>query len=137
MTNRLEDVKINVKIKLAAAWASLVLIYLYADLFGFYTPGHLEEVLDGYLAGTQITQVLLLVFMIIMTIPSLMVFLSLILEAKVNRWTNIIVGIIQIVFVLGMALGDTSLLYIFSSSVEALLLVLIVWHSWKWPTQEG
>ena len=137
MTDYLEDVKINVKIKLTAAWASLVLIYLYADLFGFYTPGHLEEVLDGKLAGTQITEVLLLVFMILMTIPSLMVFLSMILEAKANRWTNIIVGIIQIVFVLGMALGDTSLLYIFSSSVEALLLVLIVWYAWKWPTQEG
>ena len=137
MTDYLEDVKINVKIKLTAAWASLVLIYLYADLFGFYTPGHLEEVLDGKLAGTQITEVLLLVFMILMTIPSLMVFLSLTLKAKANRWANIIVGIIQIVFVLGMALGDTSLLYIFSSSIEAVLLVLIVWYAWKWPTQEG
>lgn len=137
MTKNFEDVKIDVKVKLAAAWASLVLIYLYADLFGFYTPGHLEDVLVGELAGTQITQVLLLVFMILMTIPSLMVFLSLILNAKANRLTNIIVGIIQIVFVLGMAFGDTSLLYIFSSSVEAVLLVLIVWYAWNWPLKEG
>jgi hypothetical protein len=133
MTNRLEEVKINVKIKLSAGWVTIVLLYIYADLFGFYIPGHLENVLDGELAGTQITQELLLVFMILMTIPSLMVFLSLILKAKANRWTNIIVGIIQIFFVLGMLLGETDLLYLFSSSVEAILLSLIVWYAWKWP----
>jgi len=133
----LEDMKINVKLKLSACWVTVVLLYLYADLFGFYTLGHLENVLAGELAGTEITQGLLLVFMILMTIPSLMVFLSLVLKANVNRWTNIIVGIIQIVFVLGMILGDTDLLYLFSSSVEAVLLLLIIWYAWKWPTQES
>ncbi|MHA2055551.1 MAG: DUF6326 family protein [Candidatus Hodarchaeales archaeon] len=137
MTNRLEDMKINVKIKLSACWVTVVLIYLYADLFGFYTPGHLENVLAGELAGTEITDVLLLVFMILMTIPSLMVFLSLTLKAKVNRLTNIIVGVIQLVFILGMVLGEIDLLYLFSSTVEAVLLLLIVWYAWTWPTQEG
>ena len=36
MTDLLEDVKINVKIKLSALWVSIVLVYLYADLFAFY-----------------------------------------------------------------------------------------------------
>jgi hypothetical protein len=131
----LEDLKINVKLKLSALWVSLVLIYLYADLFGFYTPGHLEDLMEEELAGFQITQVLLLGFMILMTIPSLMVFLSLTLKAKPNRWVNIIVAILQLVFVLAGIL-DPNIYFIFASSVETVLLLLIIYYAWTWPTQE-
>jgi len=72
-----------------------------------------------------------------MTIPSLMVFLSLILKAKANRWTNIIVGIFEIVFVLGNLIGESWAYYIFGSIVEVVLLLLIVWYAWKWPKEEG
>ncbi|MHA1978759.1 MAG: DUF6326 family protein [Candidatus Hodarchaeales archaeon] len=131
----LEDIKINVKFKLAGLWVSLVLIYLYADLFGFYIPGHIEEVIAGELAGFEISQVLLLGFMILMTLPSLMVFLSLFLKAKLNRWANIIVGIMQLGFVLGGIL-DPNIYFVFASSVESVLLLLIIWYAWKWPIQE-
>lgn len=137
MTDLLEDVKINVKIKLSALWVSIVLVYLYADLFAFYVPGHLEEAIEGEMAGMQITQVLLLGFMIFMAIPSLMVFLSLTLKAKVNRWTNILVGILQIGFVLPSIIGDSNIYFIFASSVETVLLALIVYFAWTWPIKEG
>ena len=134
MENRFEDVKINIKVKLSALWASLVLIYLYADLFGFYILGDIDEVIDGELAGMPITPVLLLSFMILMTIPSLMVFLSLILKAKANRWTNIIVGMVQLVLVLASGFGDPNIYFVFASGVETVILLLIVWYAWKWPT---
>jgi hypothetical protein len=130
----LEDTKINVKLKLAALWGSLVLIYLYADLFGFYVPGHIADLMEGKLAGFQITQVLLLGFMILMTLPSLMVFLSLALKAKVNRWANIIVGILQLLFVITGIL-DQDIYFVFASSVESVLLLLIIWYAWTWPVQ--
>ncbi len=136
MINRLEDVKINVKIKLAALWATVMFIYVYVDIFGFYRPGIIEEIIAGEVAGIQINQVFLLGALILMTIPSLMVFLCLALPAKVNRWTNIIVGIAYIVVVLGFLIGESYAFYIFGSIVEAVLLGLIVWYAWKWPTQE-
>ena len=71
-----------------------------------------------------------------MTIPSLMVFLSLALPAKANRWTNIIVGILYIFVMLGSAIGVSWFYYIFGSIVEVVLLLLIVWYAWKWPKQE-
>ncbi|UCG00811.1 MAG: hypothetical protein JSW11_14470 [Candidatus Heimdallarchaeota archaeon] len=132
----LEDRKIDVKLKLAALWCSLVLIYLYADLFGFYIPGHIDQLRGGEIAGFQITQVLLLGFMILMTIPSLMVFLSLTLKAKMNRWTNIIVALLQLVFVLA-GIFDPNIYFIFASGVEIVLLLLIIWYAWTWPTQES
>ncbi|MHA2095098.1 MAG: DUF6326 family protein [Candidatus Hodarchaeales archaeon] len=136
MTNTLEDMKINVKLKLSALWVAALFLFIYADYFGLYTPGHIEDIIAGELSGFTISQVLLLAFMILMTLPSLMVFLSLILKPKVNRWTNIIIGIVQAVFVLG-GIADPNLFFVFASSVEVVLLSLIVWYAWTWPTQEA
>lgn len=132
----LEDVKINVKIKLAALWVAVNLLFLYVDIYSFFRPGIIEDALAGKVWEFQITQVWLLGVIILMTIPSLMVFLSLTLPAKANRWTNIIVGILYIVVTLGMTIGETWAYYIFASIVEAVLLLLIVVYAWKWPKQE-
>jgi hypothetical protein len=132
----LEDVKINIKIKLSALWATVMFIYLYVDVFGFYKPGIIEDAIAGKVWEFQITQVWLLGVIILMTIPSLMVFLSLVLPVKVNRWANIIVGILYIVVTLGMTIGESYAFYIFGSIVEAVLLLLIVVYAWKWPTHE-
>jgi len=130
----LEDMKINVKIKLSALWVTVNLLYLYVDLYYNYIPGVIEKIIAGEVAftGIEVTQAFLLVVIILMTIPSIMVFLSLILPAKANRWTNIIVGIFEIIFVIGAAIGETWAYYIFASIVEVVLLSLIVWYAWKW-----
>jgi len=73
--------------------------------------------------------------MIMMTIPSLMVFLSLTLKAKANRWTNIIMGILHIAIAIGNVIGETWAYYIFGGIVEVVLLSLIVRYAWKWPKQ--
>ena len=131
----LEDVKINVKIKLAALWVAVNLLYLYVDVYSFFRPGIIEDAIAGKVWEFQITQVWLLGVIILMTIPSLMVFLSLTLSAKANRWANIIVGIFEIVFVVSGAIGESWVYYIFASIVEVVLLLLIVRYAWKWPKQ--
>jgi len=131
----LEDVKINVKIKLAALWVAVNLLYLYVDIYSFFRPGIIEDAIAGKVWEFQITQVWLLGVIILMTIPSLMVFLSLTLSAKANRWANIIVGIFEIVFVVSGAIGESWVYYIFASIVEVVLLLLIVRYAWKWPKQ--
>jgi hypothetical protein len=93
-TKVLEDVKINVKIKLSALWIVLMFCYTYADILGFYAPGNLEELISGEIAGIQMTQGMLLGSAILMIIPTAMVFLSLILKAKTNRLVNIVAGIV-------------------------------------------
>jgi len=131
----LEDVKINVKIKLAALWVAVNLLYLYVDVYSFFRPGIIEDAIAGKVWEFQITQVWLLGVIILMTIPSLMVFLSLTLSAKANRWANIIVGIFEIVFVVSGVIGESWVYYIFASIVEVVLLLLIVRYAWKWPKQ--
>jgi len=91
----------------------------------------------GEVAGFQITQVWLLGVIILMGIPSLMVFLSIALKPKANRWANIIVGILQILVVLGsLFMGGAWAYYILGSIVEIVLLSLIVVYAWKWPKQQ-
>jgi hypothetical protein len=135
-TTFLKDTKIDVKIKLSVLWATLMFIYIYVDIFRFFQPGELENILAGKVWIFEITQTWALSAMIMMTIPSLMVFLSLALKAKWNRWTNIIMGILHIAIAIGNVIGETWAYYIFGGVVEVVLLSLIVWYAWKWPTQE-
>lgn len=134
----LEDVKINVKIKLSALWIVLMFCYTYADILGFYAPGNLEELISGEIAGIQMTQGLLLGSAILMVIPSVMVFLSLVLKSKANRLVNIIVGIAYLA-VLGSTFftGRNPAYYLFFATVKAMLLVSILWQAWKWPKRDA
>jgi hypothetical protein len=134
----LEDVKINVKLKLSALWVTLMLLYIYADILGFYSPGVIEKVMSGEIGGVQITEGFLVVMAIWMAIPSLMVVLSLMLKANANRWVNIIAGIVSFA-ALGVTffVGEFSARYTFQAAVEAVLIALIVWHAWKWPKQQN
>ncbi len=133
----LEDLDVNVKIKLAGLWVALMFFYLYRDVLGFMEPGHVEDLLAGELAGVRITQAVLLGSAVLMAIPSAMIFLSLALKAKANRWVNIILGIVHIGILGGtFFVGEISALYAFYAVVEFLLIVLIVWHAWRWPRLE-
>ena len=133
----LEDVKVNVKIKLSLLWATLMFIYLYVDFFGLFQPGALETILAGKVWVFEITQTWAMSAMLLMTVPSLMVLLSLVLKAKANRWLNIIMGILYIIVAIGSVIGETWAYYIFGTIVEIVLLLVIIWTAWKWPTQEA
>jgi len=50
--------------------------------------------------------------------------------------SNIIVGIQQIAITLPIILDYTNYHLMFASSVEAVLLALVIWSAWKWPTQK-
>jgi hypothetical protein len=128
----------DVKIKLSALWVTLMLFYIYADILGFYTSGNIEKVVAGEVGGIRITEGLLFGMAIWMAIPSVMVFLSLMLKANPNRWINIIAGIVSIV-VLGATffVGEFSARYTFQAVVEGVLITWIVWLAWSWPKQQG
>ena len=138
MKNSLVDIEINVKIKLALFWVALMFFYLYNDLLSFFKPGTVEELVGGSLEGIVFTQELLFGAALLMALPNIMIFLSLTLKAKLNRMVNIIVGIFHMVVLVGTMLvpGDLWVFYATYMVFEAVFIVLIVWHAWKWPKQE-
>jgi len=133
----LEDVKVNVRIKLSALWITLMLFYIYADILGFYTPGNIESVVAEEIGGVQITEGFLFMMAIWMAIPSVMVFLSLTLKVNVNRWVNILVGILSIIALAAtFFVGEFSARYTFQAILEGVLIASIVWQAWRWPKKE-
>ena len=134
----LEDVKINVKLKLSALWVTVMFVFAYVDIMGIFKPGLIEEIITGEVAVFQITQGWLLGVVIMMSLPAFMVFLSLALKPKANRWTNIIVAIFKIIIVVASLFIDVPwAFYLYGSIVEVVLLSLIIWYAWKWPKQEA
>ena len=134
-SSNLEDLKINVMIKLSALWITLMFYYSYADVLGFYSPGNLAEILAGEIAGVPLTQEMLLAMAIMMVLPILMVILSIVLMPKLNRVLNIVIGIFQIVILFATFLNTITLYYVVLASVEFVCLVLIIWFAFKWPVQ--
>ena len=111
---------------------------VYGNWFTLFVPGFLEQVMAGT-SGTldPTTQGKLLGVAIFLSIPSVMVFLSLTLKPKTNRWANIILGVIHtVVVLLHTLLLDLWDYFIFFGSVEVVLTALIVWYAWNWPKQE-
>jgi hypothetical protein len=129
----LEALRIPTQVKLAGLWATVMFMYIYVDIIGFFSPGVIEDILVGKAWVFDITQTWMLFSVMLMTIPSLMVFLSLALPAKANRYANIGIGAIYIFIALGTAVGEINAYYIFGSAVEAVLLSMIVWIACKWP----
>ena len=133
----MEDVKINVKMKLSALWVALMLLYIYCDIFSLYRTGQLEEMISGRMGPFPVTQGSLLTASILMIIPAVMVFLSLTLGPKVSRWVNIILGALYTFVNISNLVGETWAFYIFFGVVEIVLTFLIVGYAWKWRNLEG
>ena len=134
--NALENIKASLKLKLATLWASLMFLIFYLDYFHLYMPGKIEEIQTGRVYVFEITQGFLLIALALVTIPALMIFLSVALPAKVNRWTNIIVAMINIPFILFNLAGEAWIHMVFGAVVEVVLLCLIIRYAWKWPRIE-
>jgi hypothetical protein len=137
MTTELEDVKINVKQKLAALWTSFMFLYIYVDYFHLYMPGSIKGILEGKMFVFEITQVALLIGVASLAIPALMIFLSIALSAIVNRRTNIIVAAVYIPYTLFNLAGEVWMHMVLGAAVEVALLSLIIICSWKWPKLES
>ena len=136
-TTAMEDVRINVKMKLAALWIAMMLLYIYADILSLFRPGQIEEMIKGLMGPFPVTQVSLLVASILMIIPAVMVFLSLTLKPKVDRWANITLGVLYTFVNVGNLIGETWTYYLFFGIVEIVLTLLIVWYAWRWTNPES
>lgn len=70
-------------------------------------------------------------------IPSLMVFLTLVLPQAANRWTNIVLAVLYAVSIAVSCIGETWFYYLAGSAIEIVLLVVLVWLAWRWPARQA
>lgn len=129
----LEDLKVPIKLKLAALWTSLMILYIYGDYFGLFQPGNLQDMLQGKMGPLgATTQGVLLGTSVLMAVPSLMVFLSLVMKPGLSRVLNIFLGLLYAIIML-VSMPGAWTFYLFLGVIEVALSLLIVWQAWKWP----
>ena len=128
-----EYIKVNLKLKLAALWASLMFLYIYIDYFTLYMPGKIVGIQKGNVYVFDITRGFLLGALISVTIPAMMIFLSVALPARTNRLVNIIIAIVYIPYTLFNLAGEVWMHMVFGALAEVVLLCLIILYAWKWP----
>jgi hypothetical protein len=120
----------HTKVTLSMLWLFATLNYIYADILTLMDASALENIISGSLG---ITPTYLFFGAILMEIPIAMIFLSLILERKYNRWANIIAGVIKTVAVAGsLMMGSIAMYYAFFVVIEVITTISIVVIAWKW-----
>ncbi|MDH7447138.1 DUF6326 family protein [Aquimarina sp. 2201CG14-23] len=130
----LENQKINIKIKLAALWTSVMFCYVYGDYFELYAPEKVESLISG--VNVLDSPIKLLIASIVLVIPALMIALSILLKPSINKLFNIVFGILYtllMVLIAATSITPWYAFYVFLGVVESCITASIVWHAWKWP----
>ncbi|MFJ5992923.1 DUF6326 family protein [Lentzea sp. NPDC092896] len=130
----LEDQRIPVRAKLAAAWTSVMFLYAYVDIIAFFKPGVIDDIEVGVVWEFDVSQTLLTTFLALMAIPILMIVLSMTLPARANRITNLVVASVQMPYAAFNVVGETwTFFYGLGIALELILLALILRYAWTWP----
>ena len=130
----LEDRRMPVQAKLAAAWTSIMFLYIYVDYLHLYKPGTIDDILDGVVYEFDISQTLLTIFLASLAVPGLMIVLSVILPARANRVINLVVPSVYIPYSAFELAGESwTFFYGLGVGLEVLLLALILRSAWTWP----
>lgn len=133
-TTVLHDPQVPVAVKLAAAWASFMFLYVYVDHFHLYKPGTIDDLRAGVVFEFGISQSLLTVFLVLVGVPALMIVLSATLPARVNRATNLVVASLYVPVTAFNAVGESwTYFYGLSIGLELLLLAFVIRSAWTWP----
>ena len=131
-TTEYRDYWINPRLKIASLWAAMLFVFVCVDLFSLYRSDVRDDIEAGKIATFTIGQGYLLGVLVYVALPSLMVFLSLVLPVKVTRMTNIVLAALYAITIAGSAVGEWNY-FILGSLIEAALLVAIAYYAWTWP----
>lgn len=127
--------KLDTKVLLSTLWIVVMINMLKADILSGFIPAIAEELARTSVSvGASIPQ-LMLFGAIMGQLGIAMIILSRVLKYEINRWVNIVVGIVTIAYIWG---GMTTYPhYIFIVKVETICLLLIIWFAWKWRNVEA
>lgn len=115
--------------RISTLWVVVMFFMVFADIYSFMIPGFVNDLMTGN-TPIKITQEFMLVMAILNAIPISMIFLSRVLQYRINRLANIIASVITILFVIGG--GSAYLHYYFFGTIEVICMIAVIWYSWKW-----
>jgi hypothetical protein len=116
---------------MAALWATTMMIFAYVVLFSLFRPDFRAALDQGKVFVFDVGQPFLLGVTIYVIIPSLIIYLSLVMPRRLNRVVSISLAGLYAITIVGGAVGEWGY-YVLGSVVEVVLLALVVHHSWTW-----
>lgn len=129
-----EDFQINVKLKISALWIAVMFCYVYGDYIEIYVPGVIADAMT--VKSSIETQLEFFAVALLMAIPSVMIFFSLVLKPKINRLLNIILPTVYILLLIAVNMAGGWIFYLFLTAIEIAISITTIWYAWKWPTIE-
>ncbi len=130
----LENPKINIRIKLAFLWATLIGLYIYGDYFELYVPGKVNDLSNDVAILDSPTKLLAAAMML--ASACFMIALSILAKPKISRTLNLFFGGFFTILVLLVGISSISTwytYYVIYSGLEAIITITIVITAWKWP----
>jgi hypothetical protein len=124
---------VGVRIKLSALWATLMFLYVYADVLSLYRPGEIDDIRAGKMGPLDASQGTLLAASAIVIVPACMIVLSLILPSRTNRWANLAAGVVFTLVNVVNLVGESWVYYWAFGLLEILVTLLIVRYAWTAP----
>ncbi len=133
-TTGFPDPQVDERIVLSGLWTSVLFVFAYVDIFGFWRADIINGAIAGRVPGTEvaINQTFLALATVYILVPSLMIVVSLLGPARMNRATNIVISLLYFVSIVVTALSESWTYYLLGSAVELVLLLVIVRTAWAW-----
>jgi hypothetical protein len=135
----LADTRVDVKVVLCGLWVTTLFVFAYVDIFAFYRADVIKGVLAGRVSGTgfAIDQTFLLLTTLFIVVAALMVVVSLLAPARINRIANIVVSLLYAVTAAASLIGEGWVYYIVGILIQTALLLVITRVAWAWPRARG
>jgi len=133
----LENNPVNVRVKLAFLWATIMSLYIYADYFNLMTPTSIKSMMDLQTPLGPTTPGILIGFSILLIIPALMIPVSILIKPTLSKWLKIIFGfiygLISILIIISDISSEWMAFFVIYQVVELLVFAMVVWLAWNWP----
>ncbi len=126
----MKNQKISLEIKLSTLWIVVMMNMIYADIFSIMVELVNKNTLD--IPGD--VKVVMAIAALVTNIPIFMIYLSRVLPYKWNRLSNLVAGVLTIVYIVGG--GSSTPHYIIVATIEIILLLIIIVNSCKWKPDE-
>lgn len=133
-TNQLDEMRLNLRIKLISLWAAVMFFYLYGDYFALYIPGEAENLVKGKVILNN--PVKLFVASVLMAVPPTVILITAMGRAFLAKWANVVAGILFtgiMVLIAATSIDIEWAAYVFYAFVESCTTIAIVWLALKWP----
>lgn len=122
---------VHPRIVISSLWATMLFVFAYVDIFALFRADVLEQALAGRVAVFDVSQTFLALTTLYVVIPSLMIFLTLVLPRGINRAANIVLAGLYILTIAASCVGETWIYFWIGSLLEVALLLEVARRAWK------